>query len=335
MAAEEHSFTIARRGYHPAEVDEHMERLETKLEMLICDRDAAVSQADLLSRQLDAARTEAERLTDQLGRLTAPPDNVENMGERMQWMLQLARDEAEEIRRKAAAEAAEVIGKSEEVHARNEAMRAEIESERSEIETMREQLLSAAHEEANRIRQEAAEKQARLDADSVARRTKIEEEFAAAMSVRRSELLATMAQTEASSRDEAQRRRAEAAEQARKLIAEATEVAQVKIANVELQLTQLRGMRRQVAEQLYGTNAALEQLLHRVQPLAEDEPVNQPVEPTTAKRPVPSPTPAKGTEAKLAESTTAESTVHDTDELKAQPRPQPVPRSMAAAARTS
>ncbi len=268
---EEPQFAVVRRGWDRAEVGYHLERLRAQLQSIAADRDSTMKQAGQLAhelaaaeRQLAVARSETARVHDQLRRLTGPPENVEGMSERMRWMLQLARDEAEEIRRTAAAQAAEIVSRAEEARVRNESVRAEIDAERAAIESTREQLLAAAHDEANGIRRDAADEQARLDAESVSRRAKIEDEFAASIAARRSEQLAKLAQADASSREEAERRRAEATEHARELLARASNEAQRKIASVELRLTQLRSMRRQVAEQLGAAHAALGQVLRQV-----------------------------------------------------------------------
>ena len=54
-------FDVVRKGgYHRAQVDEHLERIDADLRILTSDRDAAVSQASDLSKQLESARAEIE-----------------------------------------------------------------------------------------------------------------------------------------------------------------------------------------------------------------------------------------------------------------------------------
>src|SRR5205823_746634 len=133
VGADRGRFPLVRRGYDQTAVDGQLERLENSIVMLTADRDAAAEQAALLVQRLSTTRAEVERLSAQLSRLSEPPENVENMSERIQWMLKLAKDEAAEIRRKAAMDATDLVAQAEEARARNEVLRGEIEAQRNEI----------------------------------------------------------------------------------------------------------------------------------------------------------------------------------------------------------
>ncbi|MER2092336.1 MAG: M protein, partial [Saccharopolyspora rectivirgula] len=101
-------FDLARKnGYDRAQVDEHLERLDAEIRLLTADRDAAVSQANDLSKQLEAARSEIESLRGQVERLAKPPTTMEGLSERLQRMLRLAQDEANDIRARAEEDAAQ------------------------------------------------------------------------------------------------------------------------------------------------------------------------------------------------------------------------------------
>src|SRR5215217_4448013 len=74
------------------------------LRVALADRDAAVSRSADLARQLQALHGEVESLRRRAASASAP--TFENMGERISNMLQLAEDEAAEIRRSAQEQAA-------------------------------------------------------------------------------------------------------------------------------------------------------------------------------------------------------------------------------------
>ena len=95
-------FDVVRRGYDRGQVEEHLDRVEADLRILTADRDAAVAQATELARALDHHRAYVEDLRAQVDRLSAPPDTMEGLSERLQRMLRLAQDETRAMRDDAA-----------------------------------------------------------------------------------------------------------------------------------------------------------------------------------------------------------------------------------------
>jgi DivIVA domain-containing protein len=91
-------FDVVRRGYDRGQVEEHLDRVEADLRILTADRDAAVAQAAELARALDHHRAHVEDLRAQVDRLSAPPDSMEGLSERLQRMLRLAQDETRAMR---------------------------------------------------------------------------------------------------------------------------------------------------------------------------------------------------------------------------------------------
>ncbi|MDQ3403724.1 MAG: DivIVA domain-containing protein, partial [Actinomycetota bacterium] len=101
-------FDITKRGYSRAQVEEHLERVDAELQLLHADRNAAVSQAADLAKQLEAGRTEVAELRGQVQRLSLPPTTLEGLSERLQRMLRLAQEEATETRTRAETEASHI-----------------------------------------------------------------------------------------------------------------------------------------------------------------------------------------------------------------------------------
>ncbi|WP_422647014.1 chromosome segregation protein [Actinoalloteichus caeruleus] len=166
-------FDVAKRGYDRAQVDEHLERLDADLRILAADRNAALSQAGDLARQLEAARSEIESLHSQLERMSQPPTSLEGMSERLQRMLRLAQEEANEIRARAETDAAEMQAKAEKeatgLRNQYERLIAENDTRRAEMEAEHRATLDKANQEGERIRAAAQEvlQQGEADADRI------------------------------------------------------------------------------------------------------------------------------------------------------------------------
>ncbi|HJQ47280.1 MAG TPA: chromosome segregation protein [Amycolatopsis sp.] len=211
-------FDLAKRGYDRHQVDEHLERLDGDLKMLAADRDAAISQAGDLARQLEQSRGEIDNLRGQVERLGQPPTTVEGLSERLQRMLRLAQDEAADTRARAEAEAGHIRAKAETdasaMRARYEQLLSELDARRKEMEAEHRKVLETARAEAESIATKAKEERDRLDAEAEQRRTQVEEDFEIAMASRRTEAMRVLAEQEAASKAEAERRVREATEEA-------------------------------------------------------------------------------------------------------------------------
>ena len=105
-------FAVAMRGYDRLQVDEYIVRQAGWLQEAQARRQAA-------EEELVAGRTEVAQLRDQLAgaekhELTGTPRSLEELGERVGRILQMAWDAAEELRAEAKKTAAEMIRGAEE-----------------------------------------------------------------------------------------------------------------------------------------------------------------------------------------------------------------------------
>ncbi|QFU87011.1 chromosome segregation protein [Amycolatopsis sp. YIM 10] len=230
-------FDLEKRGYHRAQVDDHLERLDGELKMLTSDRDAAISQAGDLARQLELARSEIAELRGQVERLSLPPTTLEGLSERLQRMLRLAQDEASDTQARAEAEAAHIRAKGESdaaaLRAEHEVRLKQLDERREEMEAEHRNVLETARAEAEKITQAAKEERDRLDSEAEQRRTQVEEDFEIAMAARRTEAMRTLAEQEATSKAEAERRLREATEEAAKIRAKVAEEEAAAKADIE------------------------------------------------------------------------------------------------------
>ncbi|ACU39913.1 chromosome segregation protein [Actinosynnema pretiosum subsp. pretiosum] len=217
-------FDVVKRGYDRGQVEEHLERLDSDLRLLAADRDAAMSQTSDLARQLEAARSEMADLRNQIDRLSMPPTTLEGLSERLQRMLRLAQDEANEIKARAEAEGGHIRAKAESdagaLRSRYDALIGELDQRRADMENEHRGVLEGARAEAEKIVADAREQAGRIDQEAQQRRTTVEEDFEIAMAARRVESMKTLAEQEAGSKNEAERRLREATDEAARIRAQ-------------------------------------------------------------------------------------------------------------------
>lgn len=211
-------FSVVRKGYSVVEVNEHLERLDADLKMLTQDRDAAISQAGDLARQLEMARNEIDDLRGKVERLSLPPTSIEGLSEQLQKYVRMAQEEADETRARAEAEAAHIRAKAEAdstaMRTRYDQMLGDLDARRQEMEREHRQLMDSARAEAKEITNKAQEERLRKDLEAEERRTKVDEDFEIAMAGRRSESMRQLAEQEATSKAEAEKRVGEATKHA-------------------------------------------------------------------------------------------------------------------------
>src|SRR3712207_3883789 len=218
----QHSFDVVMRGYDRHQVAETIERLEADYRIAIADRDAAVSRTSDLASQLSGMHGEIESLRRKAAQAQAP--TFENISERIQHMLQLAEEEAGEIRRMAESEAQAVrehiAGEERAMLERQAAGQAEVERMLAEARQPAEQIMQNAQLRADDLVAKAQERVARLDAESQARRAKVEEDFEIAQRARRLEAQREDQERERISTEAARNRIAAAERQAAALVAD-------------------------------------------------------------------------------------------------------------------
>ncbi|WP_436501922.1 chromosome segregation protein [Actinokineospora sp. HUAS TT18] len=271
-------FDITKRGYSRAQVEEHLERLDAELQLLHADRNAAVSQAADLAKQLERGRSEIDDLRGQVERLSLPPTTLEGLSERLQRMLRLAQDEATETRARAEAEAGHIRSRAEAesliLKQRYEKLISDLDKRRAEMEAEHAGVVEQARKDAEQTVATARTEAARLEAESEQRRTTVEEDFEMAMASRRTESMRALAEQEATSKSEAERRVREATEEANRRrhdamtestarlqeataeahrrVREATEEANRRITHAAQRVAALRQLRARVADQLHS-----------------------------------------------------------------------------------
>src|SRR5687768_271171 len=219
----QHSFDVVLRGYDRSQVADTIERLEADFRIAIADRDAAVGRSSDMASQLSSMHAEIESLRRKAASASAP--TFENISERIQHMLQLAEEEAGEIRHAAELDAHAVreqtAAEERALLERHAAGQAEVERMLAEARQNAEQIAQKAQIRADELVAKAQERVARLDAESQGRRAKVEEDFDIAQRARRAEAARAEEERERVSTDAARQRIAAAEQHSQQIVAEA------------------------------------------------------------------------------------------------------------------
>ncbi|MFD9958018.1 hypothetical protein [Amycolatopsis sp. NPDC058986] len=265
-------FAVTVRGYNQRQVDERLTELIAQLKEAARGRDEAVATSGELSKALSYAQQELAEAKAALVRLNSSPTGAGAMAERVRMMMQLAEEEAADLRTAAEADATST---------REEADKYAHETQRTsdklakEAQDEREKLLADTRAEIERLEAEASKKREQLDKaaqDARAEADKKAEEEAAAKRaeadrIAGEEITAKKAQTDAA-------------------LADAT----AKQTEADKQRTLALELRAKVAERLAATDAAVQEAVRLLTP--SDEAAEP--EPSASDDNAPSPTPREG-----------------------------------------
>ncbi|MFC3897499.1 DivIVA domain-containing protein [Lentzea rhizosphaerae] len=257
-------FDVVWRGYDREQVDQHVDAVENDLRILTADRNAAVTRADALAQQLQAARSEITELRGRIDRISRTPVDTEGLTERLRRMVELAHDEAEEITQRARAVADRSWSSADEttrrLRRRAEHLVGQLEQRHAEAEAEHRALMDRAHAEVEAMTRQAERRRRELDEQAAQARRRVQDDFEQAVALRRAEAARALAEQERAARARAESCVREAAEHARRIVADAEERVEV-----------LRRVRSRIAAQL----RAVDRLLSDTAPLLsepEDEP---------------------------------------------------------------
>jgi cell division septum initiation protein DivIVA len=227
-------FDLAWRGFDRAQVTEFAEQAEAELRRVTAERDALARRATALAQQNRELRAKIDRIS----RTPIAPDALQ---ERSRRMIELTREEADEI----AAAARE----------KAEQTRLDAEREAARLTERERELVAAAEAEAERGRVEREELMRRaearrreLDEAAARRRAQLEEDHAIAMNVRRADALRELAAQADAAKAKADR-----------LVEAATTRGAELITDAEREVAALNEVRDKLVASLSGSRALLAQ----------------------------------------------------------------------------
>lgn len=332
-------FTIARRGYDRAQVEDRLGRLLSERDDAHAARQNAVADLERVTRELEVsrgetrgaraelaeARADVDRLRSQVAELATVPTTVDGMSDRLQQMVRVAQDEVNDMRTRATRSAAQVLSmaqaEADELREASHQQRRTFEAEQRHAEDEVAARLEESRTRLQELREEADGRRARLDTELAERRAQDEQALTSELAERREAMLAELAAQETRQRDEAQRIVDAAAARARTLVADAVTEADRERSQTREQVTrageeldQLRALQHQVAEQLSGVRSLLDWTLPRITTPGGGE-VSAPPAPALGTRPA-GPTFAAG-----ADGAAVEVAALDPIEVPDDPRP--------------
>ena len=221
-------FPVVRRGYDPDAVEVYLRRLDTQVEILAADRDAAVEQSRQMGVELEACRARVERLRGQVSALSEPGLITDTASDRVRSMLRLVEDDIHELPSRILAHGPNDSGDDKAgrmVAVCAESMRAAARVAAAAVETEHDRVAA----ELATTRRQDAERNAAAMAAVAAERSRVLAELETARRVHAEQIKQATAAAEATA--EAERARAWAESQAR--CAQAWTDAQARCAQVE------------------------------------------------------------------------------------------------------
>jgi DivIVA domain-containing protein len=140
-----HRFTVALRGYRPAEVDRALAALRDRVDALAADRDRLSEQRNELASRLLAAIRRTNELDTRVKHLSASAESADGLSERIRAILELA-----------GAEANAMTTQARKLLVEAKASQAELDQRHARLDAEQQRVLDAARAEADRLREQAA-----------------------------------------------------------------------------------------------------------------------------------------------------------------------------------
>lgn len=282
QAPSQREFAHHWNGYDRQQVREYLEQLDNAMRQLRSERDQALEQVNAVTKELEAEREETGKLRKRVDELMVPPENLEDLDQRMQRVGHLAYLQAEEITTRAQTAAEEnwkeTAKASIALRERYRSLLKELDSQAEALHAEHRTALEQTRAEVQELTVDAVKRREKLDEEAERKRRSIEQEFEAHMAQQRAELEKYIADQRTASKNQAEKRLAEASAEAKKRLAEATNEAdrRLKEANaVVARLTALsqdaHGKLRKADEVLSGAEITLEPTEEELQPVPRAE----------------------------------------------------------------
>ncbi len=256
-----HSFDVVIRGYDRSQVHDVVDRLDGELRVALADKDASAAKASELAATLAKAQAELEALRQTAKSAAAP--NFESMGARISHMLQLAEEEANDIRRiageeqersqaelKATKEQGEQIRTKAQADVKRMTEEAKAEALRvtEEAQAAAAKTVADAQKQSDELGERARASAEQAELDSKAKVAKMEEDFQLAQKARRAEAARVEQERDQSSRRDAQSRIEKAQRKSDDMVAGAEK----RVTDLDAQRAELHARLTQVREILGG-----------------------------------------------------------------------------------
>lgn len=282
QAPSQREFAHHWNGYDRQQVREYLEQIDDAMRQLRAERDQALEQVNAVTQELEAEREETGKLRKRVDELMVPPENLEDLDQRMQRVGHLAYLQAEEVTTRAQTAAEEnwkeTAKASIALRERYRSLLKELDSQAEALHAEHRTALEQTRAEVQELTVDAVKRREKLDEEAERKRRSIEQEFEAHMAQQRAELEKYIADQRTASKNQAEKRLAEASAEAKKRLAEATNEADRRLKEANAVVTRLtalsqdaHGKLRKADEVLSGAEITLEPTEEEQQPVPRAE----------------------------------------------------------------
>jgi hypothetical protein len=202
-------FPISRRGYSPRHVEDYVRLLDARLGMVSADHDALLDERARLRNQVERLAGDCERLRERVRELSAEPVRSESVSARVRVILQLATEQAAQIRAQLTQHTRFANEQAELDRRRARQLRRQLESDRAVLAARyadacqlmdrarrhSARIAAEARADAERTRADARAECRRDDEDAAARRAEADRKCERELAARRSEVAVELQQT--------------------------------------------------------------------------------------------------------------------------------------------
>lgn len=274
MTPLQREFDHVWNGFDRSQVREYLANVEATVQHLIHDRDEAQAQVNSLTEQLDAARAQNGELQSRVEELRYPPQNLDDLDERMQRVGHLANLQAEEVTTRAQTAAEErwheAAQASIALRERYRSLLNELDKQAESLHAQHRAALEETRVETQKLTVDAVRRREQLDAEEERKRRAIEQEFDESMAAQRNSLEKYIADQQTASKNQAQRRLDEASADAKERIEQAQHEADRRIARANEILDALTEISREAGDKLRLADEALAESESLMQPFEEE-----------------------------------------------------------------
>lgn len=262
-------------GYDRNEVRSYLASIETEMQRLIADRDAALAHANALAQQLEEARAETGKLSERVEELKEPPQNLEDLDDRMQRVGHLAYLRAEEITARAQTATEEdwkaTAKASIALRERYRSLLKELDSHAEALHAEHRAALEETRAEVQALMVDAVQRRDQHDQEAERKRRQIEADFDSNMSTKRAELEKFVADQRTASKQQAERRITEATTQAHRIVSDATAEAESRMKEANAMVDSLLSISNDAHRRLVAADEALAKSQATIEPTEQEQ----------------------------------------------------------------
>ncbi|GAA5126724.1 DivIVA domain-containing protein [Haloechinothrix salitolerans] len=273
-APSQREFAHHWNGYDRQQVREYLEQVDAAMRQLRAERDQALDQVNVVTKELEAEREETGKLRKRVDELMVPPENLDDLDQRMQRVGHLAYLQAEEVTTRAQTAAEEnwkeTAQASIALRERYRSLLKELDSQAEALHAEHRKALEQTRAEVQELTVDAVKRREKLDDEAERKRRSIEQEFEANMAQQKAELEKYIADQRTASKNQAEKRLAEASAEAQRRLAEATHEADRRLKEANAVVARLSALSQDAHGKLRKADEVLSDAADTLEPTEEE-----------------------------------------------------------------